>query len=144
MSTLEDLERAASQLTIPPVGSEADWLGRVNKILRDIGGTRKLVLDELDGPVAGEDYRVVEGRKADRSYNTAALVAAFEAKHWTLRDLMNADAVRLSWRWTELKRAASDADVTLRIAAHEVTDFGDLDEEMIGEVWKTEFKVEGK
>ena len=144
MSTLEELERAASTLTIPPVGAEADWLGRVNKVLRDLGAVRKLVMDELDGPVAGQDYRVVEGRKAVRSYNSAALLKAFAEKGWELRDLMNADAVRLGWRWTETKRAATDADVTLRIAAHEVTDFGDLEEEMIGEVWRSEFKVEGK
>ena len=140
---MDELERAATDLQLPAVGDEADWLGRLDKVLRKLRDKRKTVLDELDGPTAGEAYRVAENRSASRSYNTAGLLSSFADKGWTLQDLTRADAVRLSWRWTELKRAATQADVTLSVAQHEIGDDGDVDAPLVGEVWKSRYQVEG-
>lgn len=140
---MDRLEQAAAELSLPPLGEEADWLGRLNKVIRDLSAMRKTVLDELDGPTAGRDYRVSESRSAKRTYNTARILADFAGEGWALRDLLDADAVRLAWRWTELRRAYEQANVPLTVAHHEVEDLGDVEESPIGEVWKSAYKVEG-
>ena len=140
---MENLEAAAKALQLP-TENEADWLGRLNKVIRDLSDKKRMVMDELPGPVDGKDYRIVESRSAKRSYNTAGLMASFGAKGWDLPDLLASDAVRLSWRWTELKRVAERADVTLTIAHHEVEDEGEIDSPLIGEVWNSRYNIEGK
>ena len=122
---------------------DPDELGKLDHLIRTLNKLKRISLDELPGPVSGSDYRVTEQNSAKRSYNTARLVDAFAREGYTLRDLMTLDAVRLSWHWTELRRAATKYNVTLEIAAHEVEDEGDLDEAMIGEVWSTRYAIEG-
>lgn len=139
---IDEIGRLVTEMELPPLGGEADWLGRVDKVIRDLRTKRADVMAELDGPVTGSEYRVSESRSAKRSYNTAAILRQFDEKGWSLHNLMAADAVRLSWRWTELRKAYNLAAVDLTVAAREVTDAGDLDEAPIGEVWETKYAVE--
>lgn len=141
---IDEIGRLVSEMDLPPVGNEADWLGRLDKVMRDLRGKRADVMAELDGPVAGEEYVVTESRAAKRSYNTAAILSQFAAKDWTLHNLLALDAVRLSWRWSELRKAYQQAGVDLTVAAREVVDAGDVDEPPIGEVWSSQYRVEGK
>lgn len=141
--TLGDLEKAVDAVELPS-SNEADWLGRLDKIIRDLSQLKRTVLDELPGPVDGEEYRVVEQRKANRSYNTAAIHQAFASKGLDIFDLIRQDAARLSWHWTGLKRAAESEDVDLTIAHHEIEDEGELGGPLVGEVWTSYYRIEGK
>ena len=141
--TLGDLEKAVDAVELPS-SNEADWLGRLDKIIRDLTQLKRTVMDELPGPVDGNEYRVVEQRKANRSYNTAAILADFDERGIGLRDLLRRDAARLSWHWTGLKRAAESEDVDLTIAHHEIEDEGEMDGPLVGEVWKSYYRIEGK
>ncbi len=122
---------------------DPDELGRIDKIIRDLTLIRKTSLAELEGPVSGSAYRVTEQRKAKRSYNAAAIFASFHDAGWGLQELMDADAVRITWQWTNLKAAAYSADVEMRIAGHEVEDEGEIDAAQVGEVWSSSYKIEG-
>lgn len=139
---MEELKEAINALALPALGEEADWLGHVDDLIRRLREKRAAVMSELDAPISGEAYRVTASRNAKRSYNTAAIMAHFADQGWALKDLLEADACRLTWRWSELKRAAVQANVALSIAHHEVNDAGDIEEEMIGEVWASAFRVE--
>lgn len=141
---MEALETAARNLSLPKEGEEADWLGRISKVISDLNGLKRTVMDELPGPVEGEGYRIVEQNSAKRSYNTAAIVHGFQEKGYDLKDLLNMDAARLTWRWTQLRKAAQMADVELRIAGHEIEDDGDIDSALVGEVWSSRYAIKGK
>ena len=143
LDSLEAMQELAAKLTLPPAGEEADWLGRLDRIMRDLRAKRRTVSDELDGPVTGTEYQVKESRSASRSYNTARILADFAQAGWDLHDLRNHDAVRLSWRWTELQRAYRKANVDLTVAHREVEDEGDIEEPPVGEVWSSRYSVEG-
>ena len=56
-----------------------------------------------------------------------------------LRYLIEEDAVRLTFRWTELGTAARALDVTLAVAKHEIED-GDP-KALVGEVWSSRTSV---
>jgi len=122
---------------------DPDELGRIDKIIRDLTLIRKTSLAELERPVTGSAYRVTEQRKAKRSYNAAAIVASFAEVGWTMGDLIQADAARHVWQYTNLKRAAVTANVELRIAHEEVENLGDIEDPQIGEVWSSYYKIEG-
>jgi hypothetical protein len=141
---MDILEQATRNLALPKEGEEADWLGRLNKVIRDLNDKKRLVMDELPGPVEGDEYRIVEQNSAKRSYNTAAILHGFQSQGYDLHDLLNMDAVRLSWRWTQLRKAAQMADVELRIAGHEIEDDGDIESPLVGEVWASRMNIEGK
>ena len=145
MSDLARLEAAAAGLESLPDDSEtADYIGRLDKIIRTLQGHRKTIMDELPGPVSGREYRIVEERYSERSYNTRALREAFEHdsqyESVSLDDLIEADVVRLSWQWTKMRNLAIKKDIGLRIAGHEITD---EEADHVGEVWKSRYKVEG-
>ena len=54
MSDLTRLEAAAAGLESLPEDSEtADYIGRLDKIIRTLQGHRKTIMDELPGPVSG-------------------------------------------------------------------------------------------
>lgn len=125
-----------------PTDSEAvDLAGELAHIISKLSTYKRALLSEVPGPVDGEKYRTVVSRSARRSYNTAAILSAFDND---LRSLISADAVRLQWRWTQLKDEARKRDVTLVVAHHEIEDEGEVDGPMIGEVWSDQVKVEGK
>lgn len=139
---LDDLRQKVTDLNLPGLGEEADWLGKLDEIIRLLRDHRANVIEELDGPVSGSQYRVVEGRSASRSYNTAAILHAFNYADWSLQDLMAVDAVRLSWRWSELRKAYQMAALPLTVAGREVEDDGDIEAPAIGEVWSSSYRVE--
>lgn len=147
MSDLTRLEAATVGLDLPAEGQEADYIGRLDKVIRSLQGHRKTIMDELPGPVSGKAYRIVEERYSERSYNTQRLFGAFmEAGVGyndfgnLIQELMARDVIRLSWQWTKMRNLAIKEDIGLRIAGHEV-ESGEADH--VGEVWKSRYKVEG-
>jgi hypothetical protein len=50
--------------------------------------------------------------------------------------LTAADAVRLNWRWTQLKKAAKQYGVRLDVGDFEVDDSSGMDDPMVGEIKK--------
>jgi hypothetical protein len=99
----------------------------------------------------GQRWAMVPKTKTERSYNTPAILAAVhdallkEDENATLfdalRTLLAADAVRLTWRYTDLKDFLSDARIGLRTAFEEIDDGAGIDGPMIGE-WKKPAGVE--
>lgn len=143
MSDLTRLEAAAAGLSeLPDLGEEADYLGRLDKVIRTLNGHKRAILDELPGPVSGTDYRIAESRYAERSYNTAGLLSRFAGAGRSVADLVRDDVVRLSWQWTKLNRAMADADIDLVVTRREIENTGDIDGPLVGEVWKSRFAIE--
>ncbi len=122
---------------------DPDELGRIDKIIRDLSLIRKTSLAERQGPVTGSAYRVTEQRKAKRSYNDAAIFASFNDAGWGLQDLLDAGAARISWQWTNLKRAAYSANVEMLISPFQIESLGDIDAAQVGEAWSSSYKIEG-
>ena len=100
-------------------------------------------MSEVPGPLAGSEYRIASGNRAERSYNTAAILHRFAEKNWQLGDLIRSGAVRLGWQWTALQAAARSAGVDMLITQRELVEDGDVDSPMVGEIWKTDLRVEG-
>lgn len=141
MSDLTRVEAAAAALdSLPEEPDTADYIGRLDKVIRTLQGHRRLIMDELSGPVSGTDYRIVERRECARSYNDTALLRSFDREEIGIPELVEADVLRLSWQWSKLRSLANLADIGLRIAGHEVTDGDEADH--VGEVWKTKLTVE--
>jgi hypothetical protein len=142
MSDLARLEAAAAGLESLPEDTEAaDYVGRLDRVIRTLQGHRKTIMDELPGPVSGREYRIVEERYSERSYNTRLLLSDF-GLHYDTDKLVEMDVVRLSWQWTKMRNLAIKEDIGLRIAGHEV-DPASGEADHVGEVWKSRYKVEG-
>lgn len=125
----------------PSEGEAVDLAGDLAYIIQQLSAYKRSLLDEVR-LAEGERFRTVQSRKASRSYNTAAILSAFDHD---LHALLDADAVRLSWRWTELKRYAYQAGVTLSIAPREIEDTGEVDgPTLVGETWTDDYRLEGK
>lgn len=144
MSDLTRLEAAAAGLESLPEDSEtADYIGRLDKVIRTLQGHRKTIMDELPGPVSGSEYRITEQRWADRSYNTAGLLSKFADRGLGINHLVKLRAVELKWRWTEVKNLLYTSDIDLSIAPREIEDDGEVDGPLVGETWKSRYTVEG-
>lgn len=142
MSDLTRVEAAAAGLSeLPPEEEVADYIGRLDKVIRTLQGHRKTIMDELPGPVTGSAYRIIEERYSERSYNTDRLLRAFSSVGSSIWDLIEDDVVRVSWQWTKLRNLAIKKDIGLRIAGHELD--GDDEADHVGEVWRSRYKVEG-
>jgi len=95
--------------------------------------------ERAGAPVAvGKRYELVPTYTTDRTYNTPAILvsvatATGQGPMDVLQDAIAADAVRLSWRWTQLKTYLRQRDVDLRVAPRPVTDHDGTDEAMVGE-----------
>jgi hypothetical protein len=143
---MDAIERAAEELINRPIPSDeeaVDMAGRLAYVIGKLNAYKRALLAEVSGPVTGSQYRTVTGRKASRSYNTASILSRFDAAGVSLHDLRAADAVRLNWRWSELKKTAYDSGVTLSIAPREIEDDGDVEAPMVGEVWTEDVRIEG-
>jgi hypothetical protein len=139
---LGKLEAAAESLRgLPPDEETADYLGRLDYVIRKLTDHKRSILAELPAAVTGDNYQVAETRSATRSYNTAAILSAFTEAGWDLHDLRKRDAVRLTWRWTELRAAYNEAGATMKLAPREIEDDGDIDGAHIGEFWKSSMSI---
>ncbi len=92
-------------------------------------------------PVAvGRKYKIVPTFTTTRSYNDSALLVAIAGDDLTLVESLKLarsyDAVRLTWRWTQLKRLLSEQRIGLRQAYVEVSDNDGPDGFMVGETKK--------
>ena len=154
---IHTLRRAASDLTRSPIpeAESVDVIGDVAAIIRDLQAFVRGLKAELAPAATGRSYKATESRSAARSYNTQGLLAATadamdDGRHSgqaaslfdALRALMDADAVRLTWRWTELQQAAIDLDIPITIVRHEIEDGDPVAH--VGEVWTTTTTVGGK
>lgn len=143
MEALRKLEAAAESIRSMPSDEEtADYLGRLDFVIRKLTDHKRAVLSETPGPIAGKDYRVIESRYADRSYNTAGLLYSFATQQVAVQDLVRSGVVRLSWQWTKLTRALTDAGLKLTTIPREIEDLGQIDGPLVGEVWKSRLSIE--
>ncbi len=157
---VEALQQAAKAVTdaIPDDDELADAVGLVRQVERKLQDARlrwERVAQEMEPipdedrsvepkgravPVArGKRYELVPQHKTVRSYNTPAIFTAIQnATDWTswatLRDLMEADALRLTWRWTELNNLLAELRVPLHKGYEEVDDDSGTEAPMVGEV----------
>jgi hypothetical protein len=140
------LRRAAGDLIRSPIPDDdaVDVIGEVAAVVKDLQALMRSLKVELAPAATGTDYVATESRSAKRSYNTQGILMAtartldmspFDA----LKALMDADAVRLTWRWTELQAAAVEYDIPMTIVRHEIED-GDPDAS-VGEVWTSTTSV---
>lgn len=144
MSDLTRLEAACAGLTeLPDLDGTADYVGRLDAVIRSLQGHRKMVMSEVSGPTTGREYRIATSNRAVRSYNTAAILHRFGEKDWQLGDLIRSGAVKLGWQWTALNVAVRTAGVDMTIAQRELVEDGDIEAPMVGEVWKSDLRVEG-
>lgn len=146
MELLDQLEATATELALVPYPSDeeaADWVGRINAVVTKLNGLKRGLLSEMPGPVVGSQYRITEDRAARRTYNSAAILHSFGEAGWGLTDLLRRDAVRLTWRWTELDRAFAEAKVEMLKAYRELEETGDVEGPHVGEVWEIKQGVKG-
>ena len=142
---LNEIEDAIQALEAHPYPSDTeavDWAGRIGHLISRLNTVKRGLMSEMTGPTRGEAYQIIETNAAERSYNSAAIIKAFADEGLSLPDLIRFDAVRLSWRWTELNRVAR-GKVDLRVTQREIDDTGDVEGPMIGEVWKRKQEIKG-
>jgi len=148
----------------PPTDDElADVIGHMSRIETKLGTTRRSwerITHELPpiprsdrtrrvdkntraaSPTAqGRDFELVPQFKTVRSYNTGAiLLAVSEATGWdtwrTMLEARRADAVRWSWRYTDLRNWLRSLGVTVSTGGQETSDDDDVTGPMIGEIKK--------
>lgn len=120
-----------------------DILAEINSVERQLGELRRSHQAELVDKEAGEEWEVKTSRSCARSYNNPGLILkAAEALNVTpLRAMAllsmgdpKEAVLKLTWGWRNLQRFASENDVTLTIAPHEIEEGEDAD---VGEVWTT-------
>ncbi len=114
-----------------------DVLGDVRTVERGLASLRQEMSAELDDFVYGERWQMVRNRQAKRSYNTPQIVNKFAnamkvSMFEAIIYLMKEGALKFSWQWLSLQRAAANQDVTLVTANHEIEEG---DEEDMGVVW---------
>ena len=150
---IHTLRRAATDLISSPIPEDeaVDVVGEVAAIIRTLQDFTKSLKSEMAPEATGRGYVATTSRSAKRSYNTNGILAAFAnllpvpvggGPDNALRFLMERDAVRLTWRWTELQEAVIEVDVPMTIVRHEIED-GDPDA-MVGEVWTEATSVGAK
>ena len=123
-----------------------DQVGELDHLIREVRAYRNALLSETPEAAKGNRYRAVESRSAKRTFNTQSLLARVVDRLDTdpagaIHYLMEHDAVRLTWRWTELKATAHLLGFALTTAPREVED-GDPEAD-IGETWSTSTRVLG-
>jgi len=143
-------ERIVALNTVPGLVQQAileaegdeliDVLGTANSIQSQIGAIKRTAASEVSNGDHGGQWEFVQGRKAERSYNTDGLLSSlreelgYEELPHLLMFLMGRGIIRLNWQWTPLLKLIKENNLDLRTARHEIED-GDPDYE-IGEYWK--------
>lgn len=140
LNEIESWPKRAKELILGADGEEAlvDVLGQLNSAERGIGDERRRAAGEVVHGTSGERWAFEQGRRAVRSFNNSSLLSkfmeAFESDPWhTLKQLIAADALRVSWQYTNLTRVAEKAGVQLSETNVAVADG---DEHDIGAVWQ--------
>lgn len=141
LDTISRVPKTAHDIVLAAEGEEeiVDALGTIRSIEVGLADVRKMGASEIEPGAAGHRFRFEQSQSAKRSYNTQGLLAKFMAASdrdliSTLRMLMEEDVVRVSWQYTNLKKAARKWGVSLTTAHDEIQD-GDPNAD-IGEVWK--------
>ena len=147
LAYLADIRAMIHELISLPAPAEekvADIVGEVRALEVRLGEWRRgLLVETPEGE--GVNYRVTTGHKATRSYNTAAILYAIDGDPArALRTLRAADVVRLQWRWSQLQRFFASTGRDLVVTNHEITDSGEIDGPMVGQVWEDVTRLEGK
>lgn len=144
---LDTLHRAVEAVTGMPVADEElpDVIGYVQRAERSLAEFRRGLMSEAAAG-EGDDYVIVEGRSATRSYSPSTILTdvmdAVDANPVeAIRLLLERRAAELKFRWTELRRLFDQLGITLKVFPGEV---GDGDEAHVGEVWKTTSVVQHK
>lgn len=144
---LDALHWAVESVTGMPVADDElpDVIGYVQHAERELAGFRRGLMSEA-GPGEGDDYVIVEGRTATRSYSPSSILsdvmAAADADPVeAVRLLLERRAAELKFRWTELRRLFDQLGITLKLHPGEITDG---DEAHVGEVWKSTTAVQHK
>jgi len=128
-------------MTAEDEGELLDVLGTVVANTRRVSEERRLAQTEVlptaaEGHKSGEDWMVEVKRQATRTMNTPALMKTMQEHGISFLDLMEANVMSVSWRWTDLKRYADQRGIKLLVEAHEVPTMGQPDGSHIGEIWK--------
>jgi len=135
---LDDIKTMVNELISLPAPADSrvpDILGEVRALEVKLAEWRRSLRAETPD-VGGEKYKLETTRKAVRSYNTAAILYAVNPDPGVaLRELRQYDAVRLQWRWSELKKFFSLTGRELRVVPREVLETGEIDAPMVGEKW---------
>lgn len=145
LERLRALSRDISEAA-PSDDELVDVAGELDELVGRLGSTLASWKSEVAPLAIGDRYRSVQSKPMERSYNTTGILSAIaDAKtvdpDAALRFLLLNDAVRLQWRWSQLKSALHALDVPLVVAAHEIED-GDPDGYMVGEVPKPRTRLE--
>ena len=133
-----DLKNLRALPTPEAPGDVADLLGEIRHIETLLADWRRTLQAETeDGQ--GQAYEIVTRRKCKRSFNVARiLLDVAKAGGTTLDDalfeLQRRGALKVTVKWTDLKKAFDGLGVSLTLAPREIVD-GDLDEAHVGEVW---------
>jgi hypothetical protein len=137
-----------NRLDAPTEASLIDLAGTLKRLEQHFGSERRLIESEIaadPGPgrvhAEGTSVTATASQTAQRTYNLYAILADTQAAGLTIYDLIDEDALRVDGQWSNLKRVFTNADLTLRIAPHEVVNTSEPDEENgkpphVGEVWK--------
>ena len=144
---LDRLQQTVEAVTGMPVSDEElpDTIGYVQRAERRLAEYRRGLMSEA-GPGEGDDYVIVEGRSATRSYSPSSILLDVMAATdgdmvEAVRLLTERRAAELKFRWTELRRMFDQLGITLKVHPGEITDG---DEAHVGEVWKTTTVVQHK
>ena len=135
--------RNLMNLPQPSPEETADVLGELRHIETLMAEWRRGLTAETPD-AEGTKYRTVTKRRAKRSYNLTRIIidvqnALYEdrgqASAWdAVKELMGADAVRLTIRWTDLNKLFGLWDIPLTKVQHEIED-GDEGPAHVGEIW---------
>lgn len=141
--TQRELEALVPRMKATLVAAETeaeriDLLGEINSINAELAELKRMHGAEVQDKDTGEKWAVKRGRTAVRSYNTPKLLArAANDLNVPLATaigyLRDADVLRLTWQYTNLKKFVAENDMTISVAQHEVADGDDED---MGEYWK--------
>ena len=109
-----------------------DVLATINSTATQINVEKRRAASEVQDGDHGDTWKVEQGRKGMRSFNTAGLLATIgkRMRHtstWTtLKMLMDTGVVKIEWSWSKLETFMKATNVELRMARHEIEE-GDPD-----------------
>lgn len=139
-----DLKNLVSLPTPESPGDVADLLGEIRHLETLLGQWRRGLMAETES-AAGDNFEIVTRRKAARTFNLSRIIADLSeasglSTFHTLMEMKQRDALRMTVRWTDLKKIFELYNIAMTVAPREIEDDGDLEAPHVGELW-TEFTV---